>query len=360
MEITMTKRANITAIDQAQPIYMGMDIHKRRWSICLIHKGVVIKKITIDGKFEVLKSYLKGYEGFNIKSVYEAGFCGFHVHRKLRSISIENIVISPNKMPKVVGDKVKTDRKDSEKLARYHSQGLLEAIYIPEDTEIERRQIVRTREQYKNKRIRAILQMKGMLNLHGIDIPKGKLSQVKLEGVLELKLPESLKMCLQLYVEEIMYLDGVLKKLDTALKNESDKPEVKEHIEIIRSVPGVGPLTAATLAFEIGSWNRFSNTKQISAYLGLTPSEYSSGDHVRRGRITGQGRNGLRAMLIEASWILTTKDEEMRETLNRIAKQTGSKKKAIVAVARKLICRLHSMIRTKQMYRINANLITAN
>jgi transposase len=106
------------------------------------------------------------------------------------------------------------------------------------------------------------------------------------------------------------------------------------------------------LLFEIGDWTRFKNKKQIAAFLGLTPAEYSSGEHVRQGRITGQGNPRLRALLIEASWFSITKDPAMREAYERIALQAKGKKKAIVAIARKLICRMHSMIINQQPYQL--------
>jgi len=96
------------------------------------------------------------------------------------------------------------------------------------------------------------------------------------------------------------------------------------------------------LNYEIGNWSRFKNERQISAYVGLTPSEYSSGEHTRRGRIIGQGNPTLRSLLIEASWMLIQKDLTMRNFFTRLKYQTGSAKKAIVAVARKLICRMYA------------------
>jgi transposase len=104
------------------------------------------------------------------------------------------------------------------------------------------------------------------------------------------------------------------------------------------------------LSFEVGDWKRFSNEKQVAAFFGLTPSEYSSGESIHRGRITGQGNPTLRMYLVQASWYLIGKDENMKLFFDRIARQSGSKKKAIVAVARKLICRIYSMIKNQREY----------
>jgi len=102
----------------------------------------------------------------------------------------------------------------------------------------------------------------------------------------------------------------------------------------------------------VGDWSRFNNEKQVAAYFGLTPSEFSSGEKILRGRITGQGNSMLRALLVQASWKLIGSDPAMKEFFERISKQSGSKKKAIVAVARKLICRILSMMKNEREYKL--------
>ena len=122
--------------------------------------------------------------------------------------------------------------------------------------------------------------------------------------------------------------------------------------KIINTIPGLGPLTSAMLCFEIGDFNRFSSGKKLAAYIGLTPREFSSGDNVYKGRITGQGNKLLRSYLVESSWFLIGNDPVMKDFYNRIKSNTGSGKKAIIAVARKLINRIHSIVVNNQCYAI--------
>lgn len=106
------------------------------------------------------------------------------------------------------------------------------------------------------------------------------------------------------------------------------------------------------ICFEVGDFKRFSSGKKLAAYLGITPREFSSGEHIYKGRITGQGNAILRSYLIESSWFLIGKDPVMKEYYERIKRSSGSCKKAIVAVGRKLINRIHSIVVNNQCYTI--------
>ena len=137
-----------------------MDVHKTKWSICIIHQDEIIGQFTIPSEFSVLEKLLEQYKGPKMYSVYEAWFCGFYLHYKLTAKGINNIVVASSKVPIQVGNLVKTDRRDAEKLSFSLSKGLLKGIHIPALDEINIRQILRAREQFKKKRTRALVQMK--------------------------------------------------------------------------------------------------------------------------------------------------------------------------------------------------------
>lgn len=118
---------------------------------------------------------------------------------------------------------------------------------------------------------------------------------------------------------------------------------------LYRSVPGIGPIAARTLANELGDMSQFKNERQIFSYAGLTPSEHSSGDHIRQGHISRQGKPILRKILVQSAWITIRVDEHLAQVFNRISATAGSKK-AIVAVARHLIGRIRACIRTGSLY----------
>lgn len=348
----MAKPNNKLTLNVSQPIFVGIDVHKNSWSACLLHCDQLVGRFTLKSDFDQLKKVLQRYSDMKIFSVYEAGFCGFHLHFQLESIGIKNIITPPSKIPLMSGDKVKTDRRDSLKLASYLSKGLLKAIYIPTQEQLNLRQTLRTREQIKIKRARAINQIKGLLMLYGIHLDARGINKQGVALILEMDLPSMVKMSIKLHLEEIDLINRQLKDLESEYLKIKDSQGFGKNYQIIQSVPGVGPLIAASLAYEIGDWKRFSNEKQVAVFFGLTPSEYPSGESIHRGRITGQGNPILRTYLIQASWYLVGKDEEMRLFFERISRQSGSKKKAIVAVARKLICRIYSMVKNEKEYEI--------
>ena len=349
--MTITKRNIRPTLDKTQPIYMGMDVHKSSWSICLIHCGQVLGRISMQAEFELLQKYLCRYQGIKIFSVYEAGFSGFHLHHQLTSIGISNTITPTNKMPILRADLVKTDRRDSLKLATFLAKGLLRSIHIPTEFEIDRRQILRTREQLKRKKTRAINQIKSLVIQHGIVLNGVGISQGTINYLSEVEMPPMIRMSVELHLDQIDLIKRQIKKLESEYKKISQEDgKYKENYLLLNTVPGIGPLVATALAYEIGDWSRFKNEKQISAFFGLTPSEFSSGGKSHRGRITGQGNPMLRSLIVQSSWKIVQKDPAMESFYLRVAHQTGSKKKAIVAVSRKLVCRIYAMIKNKKEY----------
>jgi transposase len=119
----------------------------------------------------------------------------------------------------------------------------------------------------------------------------------------------------------------------------------------LQSIPGVGLISAMELLLELQDGSRFRRAEQLAAYVGLTPSQYSSADKVRMGRITRIGKNTLRSLLVEASWTLIRKDQAMREKYTRIKIRSGGKR-AIVAIARTLLLRMIRMLLDKQTYEL--------
>ncbi len=144
-------------------------------------------------------------------------------------------------------------------------------------------------------------------------------------------------------------LDTEIRAIELALKQQAQKDPLEE---TYRSAPGIGPLSSRILANELGDMSQFANERQLFSYTGLTPSEHSSGDTIRRGHITRQGNPRVRHILCESAWAAIRKDKDLRTFYERLYPKTG-KKKAIVAVARKLVGRLRSAFRQGVPYRLN-------
>jgi len=150
-------------------------------------------------------------------------------------------------------------------------------------------------------------------------------------------------------LEQYEFLSAQIDKKTQLLRELSETALYRERVEILQSIPSIGVISAMELLVELQDVSRFRRAEQLAAYVGLTPSQNSSADKVRMGRITGIDKNTLRAILVEVSWKLITKDQVMREKYERIKIRSGGKR-AIVAIARTLLLRMRRMLLDGQAY----------
>ena len=345
----MTQDTMAKKLDSSQPIFIGIDVHKKSWCVCFVHQDEVLGTFTLPAKISALEKLLQRYSGHTLYSVYEAGFSGFTLHYQLTEKGIRNIVVSPRKIPIEVGNLVKTDKRDAQKLALSLSRRLLRGNHIPTKEDVALRQWIRSREVFKRKRNRAIQQLKMLLLQYDIPLARGLTRDIR-SYLAGLELAESIRFTVDVLIEEADFCQRQMREIEKRAHHVCQETKTYQLVQIIRSVPGMGPIIAAALCFEIGDFRRFSTGKKLCAYLGLTPRECSSGDRVWRGRITGQGNPWLRSYLIEAAWKTVAKDPVLRESYERIKRNTGSAKKAIVAIARRICLRLHGLVIRKECY----------
>lgn len=347
----MNKKKEISYKGKA--VYVGMDVHKKTYAVTAICEGEVIKRDTLHAEPEALVRYLlKHFEGARIYSVYEAGFCGFGIHRRLVAAGIENIVVNPSSIEVAANNKVKTDRRDSLKQAEQLFRGALSGIYIPTEAEELDRDLTRTREQIVGHRARIATQIKSKLHYFGRmafdddrDVTDSYLHELE-----EMDCPKELLYCLGLLIAQWRFLTRQLKELQQKLGEQAREDEVAE--KIYRSAPGVGAISARVLSNELGDLaQRFPNERALFSFTGLTPSEHSSGERVHKGHISRQGSSRIRKYLIEMSWRAIEKDGALKKVFGRIAKTRG-KKRAIVAIARKFIGRIRACFHQGCLYQV--------
>jgi transposase len=197
-----------------------------------------------------------------------------------------------------------------------------------------------------------------MLEFHGLDkgLPAGRWSaamyaRVKLH-LGELEISDSLRFAFKIMVNELEHLRQLRKELLQQLRKLARSDRYKESVELLQSAPGVGMLTAIRLVLEWGDVSRFKRKEEFASFLGLVPSDYSSGEQERQGHITKQGNRGVRSWLVECSWIAIRHDPVLLDKFRRVLRNCGSKKKAIVAVARKLAIRLRRILLSREPYAI--------
>ena len=331
-------------------IYIGLDVHRSFFVATCLCDGAVVKRCRMPARAEAVITLISKYfPDSKVKTCYEAGYSGFWLHRELEKAGISNIVVHAASIEVAANDRVKTDKRDSLKMATQLEAGRLKGIRVPGVEEEYRRLLTRTREQLMRARKRIQVQIRMRLHQFGLFPEKitGVMRLKDVEAVLD-TLEGELKLTIELLYGQWVYIAGDIQEIDKKLSEQAQEDWLEK---VYRSVPGIGPLTARMLSNELGDMTQFRNVRALYSFTGLTPSEYSSGDKVHRGHISRQGSSRLRHMLVEAAWKAVRADEPLHDFYWSLAKRAG-KKRAIVAVARKLIGRVRAAIRDKRRYEI--------
>src|ERR671916_271707 len=335
-----------------QHIYVGIDVHKDTYTVTCLHHKRIVKTATVQAAPAGLAaSLLRWFPGATLWSVYEAGFSAFVLHRALTQAGITNIVVKPASIAVAANDKVKTERRDAKKLAFDLAEGRLRGIYVPTEHEELSRLLPRTRAQIVEHRARVARQIKAKLHQFGLIAPTSRrlITHRYLREIETWSLPMELRLSLSWLGEQWQFATRQLIDIRRLLR---DQARTQPRLEgVYRSVPGVGEVAARVLATELGDLTRFANERALFSYTGLTPSAYSSGRSVRRGPISRQGSSRVRHVLIEIAWRAVSRDAARHEIFERIAATRG-KKRAIVAIARRLIGRMRACFRQGTRYAV--------
>lgn len=337
-------------------VFIGIDVHKKTYSITAICDGLIVKRDTLIASPDVLINYCKKFfaEAKGIKTAYEAGFSGFHLHRRLVAEGIVNLVVDAAGIEIASGDRVKTDKRDSLKIATHLSEGRLRSIFIPSPEQEDRRIVTRLRETFVKQCSRLACQLKSLLHQFGLirADDKKKVSLKWIAAFYTLSLPVGLKFAMDQFVSLWLHMKAKIKEIDLELAEQAKQNSCID--AVYRSVCGIGPTSARIFANELGDTLQFSNERRLFSYVGLTPCEHSSGEHTRQGHITRQGKPVLRKILVQVAWKAIKRDPSLKEIYERISKRAG-KKRAIIGVARRIIGRVRHCFRTGELYCIPVN-----
>lgn len=345
---TATKKYNYTG----KNVHIGLDVHKTSYFLSAKCEGMLVKQVRLPGSPEELLKYLnKTFPGAKLHTAYEAGFCGFYLHRFLVAAGINSIVVHPASIEVSSRDRVKTDKRDSLKIATQLAAGRLRGVNIPSEKQEHRREVTRLREKFIQDRQMIGCQIKSFMFRHQECKweMEGIMSRKFIQKLGQCKLPFELGIALKALTDEWMYVDTQIKELEKILEKQAKEDPIIHNI--IQSTPGIGLLGARIIANELGDMSQFSSAKKLYSFTGLTPSEYSSGDQRRQGHITRQGRSILRKILVQGAWTAIRRDLDLRNKYETIAKRAGGKR-AIVAVARILIGRIRACLNKTENYLI--------
>lgn len=288
--------------------YVGMDVHKDSITIAIADDGRD-GEVRVYGKIahnlnqidKIMRKLVS--QNSELRCVYEAGPCGYPLHRYLNSKGIDCVVVAPALIPKKSGDRVKTDRRDAVKLATLHRSGELTAVHVPDQEDEAIRDLVRTRGDIQKAIRKLKQQINAFLLRQGISYPgKTKWSKAHLGWLAAMKMPHpAQQIAFTEYLDALANNDARIIRINQQILSFCQIWRFRPVIEALQSLRGISLISAVTIAAELGDLNRFENAAQLMAYLGLVPSEYSSGDTIKKGGITKTGNTHARRALIESA-----------------------------------------------------------
>jgi transposase len=317
--------------------FIGLDVHARSvWAGVLDGVSGEVRTCSAPAHTAELVLWLQA-QGESISVAYEAGPTGFGLARACEAARIPCLVAAPSKIAKAPGERVKTDRRDALRLAKLLRLEELVAVRVPSPAEEGARDLVRAREDARSDLMRARHRLSKLLLRQGLVWEAGAWTQAH-ERWLRAQRFEERGLAIA-YGEAVATVESVRARreaLDAAIAVEAAEEPWAEVVGRLACLRGVSTLTAFGLAAEIGEWQRFDG-RSIGAYLGLTPSESSSGERRRQGAITKTGNGHARRLLVEAAWHQRRPSSHpSRELLRRRAGQPALVRVRAEAAGRRL------------------------
>lgn len=294
--------------------YVGFDVHAATITVKVAGPGRGDEGIrdygTIANRPDAIRKLINKIrkEYREIAVCYEAGPCGYTIYWQLVGMGVHCDVIAPSLIPTKAGDRVKTDRRDAHKLARYYRSGELTPVFVPDKAHEAIRDLVRAREAAKKDLRVARHRLGKFLLRNGLHRPKHvatNWTQKHLDWIKTLKFEEKSQEIVYVdYLHEVEHQRDRLKALESFLEKaiEESPAEIREVVAALQMLRGVGKITAIGVTLEVGNFSRFSSPSQLMNYAGMIPSEHSSGPTRRQGAITKAGNKHLRTLMIEAGW----------------------------------------------------------
>jgi transposase len=326
---------------------VGLDVQKRNWNAAVFLDGIYIRSVHQPPSPKALHAFLtSSFPGGNFRCAYESGKFGYWIQRELSAMNIECLVVNPADIPCRHKDEVyKTDVRDARSIGHALSSGQLKSIYVPHCEQEADRNLLRHRKRLWRDLVRCKNRVKGFLAYCGIAMPPqfdnphwsynfiSWLQQLSFEH-------SSNRITLDYQVREVVILRKELLSISNDIRKLMRSKKYKERYYLLRTITGIGPLTAAALLTEIGDMNRFQNFYHLNSFIGLMPMEHSSGEKELKTRITVRKHRQLRSDLIECAWAAKRNDPALALYYNEQIKRGKNGKAVIVKVARKLLSRI--------------------
>jgi transposase len=289
--------------------FVGLDVHAETIAVAVAETGGEVRSLgVVPNRLESVRKLVHKLGPVqHLRACYEAGPTGYVLYWQLTQLGVACEVIAPSLVPTKPGDRVKTDRRDAEKLARCYRAGELTPVWVPDDDHEALRDLVRAREAAKKDQLKARHRLGKFLLRHGRR-PEGLKAWTKkhlewIKSHVRFEQP-ALEATLADYLEEVDHVAARIVKLEKAIDEavQHAPAQIRAVIEALQALRGIAQTTAATIVSELGSLSRFPSPRQLMGYSGLVASEHSSGNRIQRGGLTKTGNGHLRRVVVEAAW----------------------------------------------------------
>ena len=282
-------------------VTVGLDVHKASIRLAALRADELLAERTLPYDLLALERALRRWS--SVRCCYEAGPTGFGLYRHLVERGIECAVVAPGLVPSRPGERVKTDQRDARKLARLYAGGLLEPIWVPTPELEAARDLVRAREDARLDRMRDRHRLSKFCLRHGRALPGQSWSVVRRKWLSEQRFEFAAQQhTCDTYLHTVDLVDARIEALERSIGETAGQGPWRELVGRLRCLRGIETLSALGLAAEIGDFSRFQRAEELMAFVGLVPSEHSSGERRRQGSITKVGNSHVRRLLVEAAW----------------------------------------------------------
>lgn len=348
-----------TFIPREYDVFAGLDVDKRSISVTFTDHQGFLKSLRMPYSAEYLVNHVrKHFADKKVAFAYEAGPTGYGLYDGIVAQAYPCLIAAPSMIPKAPGQRVKTNRLDSRALSENLRGGQLKSIHVPSPLYRELRHLTQLRDTFVSEMVGMKQRIKSLLLMEGMEFPpapagsqwsfmvKNKLRKLPCSSTVRFKLDQ--------WLDSLEFNEKqVLKTTREIRRFCQNDPELSQCIKYMMSVSGIGWIVASQLLARIGDWRELKNVRQLAGFLGLVPTEHSTGERTDRGSITRTGDERLRSKMVQASWSAIRKDGELRDFFCSVCRkhprQQGPRV-AIVAVARKLSVRISVVLMKQRPY----------
>lgn len=341
----------------SQKVFIGLDVHLKQWNVCIVHNGIRHKAFQQSPTVDCLMAHLhRYYPGMEYHSAYEAGVCGASIHYSLEAAGVRNIIFNAADIPQKNREKSrKTDAVDASKIARELANGELDCIHIPPQWRMADRNLLRVRAAQVDDLKRTKCRIRHFLHTNGLRIPQehsgGRWTLAFLAWLSDTasSVDASTGEALECMLRHMTALLDEHRKLNRRLLELMLTDRYRSDFALLRTVPGVGAVTAVSILLECGDLSDFTSAEKFCAFVGLVPDMDRSDSHDGYRGITRRRHGTLRYMLTECAWRAVREDHHLSGLYAAYSRRMPAVK-AIVKIAYKLAKIIKFVLKNKTAY----------